>query len=441
MRLARQPALFVCTHNSARSQLAAALWKVLAHAPAESAGTHPSARVHPGAVLAGRRAGLDLADAAPRPLADVTIGDQLVVTVCDRAHEELDPAPTWLHWSIDDPVATNSKSGVRPDGYRAPPADHLPDRRGVMTELAHQPETGTGTVGADLGRRLVAEALGTALLVVAVIGSGIMASRLSPDDVGLQLLENAAATAAALIGLILIFGAVSGAHFNPVVTLVDRANGDITTRDSAAYIAAQLVGGCLGAVDRQPHVRAAGDQHLRHRPLVRRPVVLRGDRHRRAAARHPRLRPQRPSRRRCLRRRPVDRRRLLVHLVDQLRQPRRHGGAHPFRHVCRHRPVIGADVHRDATRRRRRRLRPDSLPLPARRRRRPATDAPSQLGATTMPDLETLSIDQQYALEAGRHHPARRVRRLLLRRRPSSCTSKRATTSSPTGPSSPTSSR
>ena len=71
------------------------------------------------------------------------------------------------------------------------------------------------------------KALGTGFLVVAVIGSGIMASRLSPDDVGLQLLENAAATAGALIGLILMFGAVSGAHFNPVVTLVDRLFGTI----------------------------------------------------------------------------------------------------------------------------------------------------------------------------------------------------------------------
>ena len=80
-------------------------------------------------------------------------------------------------------------------------------------------ETGTGQLRLDLARRLAAEALGTGLLIMAVIGSGIMASRLSPDDVGLQLLENAAATAGALIGLILMFGAVSGAHFNPVVTL------------------------------------------------------------------------------------------------------------------------------------------------------------------------------------------------------------------------------
>jgi glycerol uptake facilitator-like aquaporin len=99
-----------------------------------------------------------------------------------------------------------------------------------------------------LARRLVAEAIGTALLIVAVIGSGIMASRLSPDDIGLQLLENAAATAGALIGLILMFGAVSGAHFNPVVTLVDRMFGAITTRVAILYAIAQTVGGCAGAV-------------------------------------------------------------------------------------------------------------------------------------------------------------------------------------------------
>jgi arsenate reductase len=117
-----------------------------------------------------------------------------------------------------------------------------------VTDLARQPETGTGALRLDLGRRLVAEALGTCLLIVAVVGSGIMASRLSPQDVGLQLLENAAATAGALIGLILMFGAVSGAHFNPVVTLLDRWFGTINTRDAGLYVAAQIVGGCLGTV-------------------------------------------------------------------------------------------------------------------------------------------------------------------------------------------------
>jgi glycerol uptake facilitator-like aquaporin len=117
-----------------------------------------------------------------------------------------------------------------------------------VSRLARQPETGTGRLGLDLARRLTAEALGTGLLVVAVVGSGIMASRLSPDDVGLQLLENAAATAGALIALIWMFGAVSGAHFNPAVTLVDRSFGGITTRDTGLYIVAQIAGGCLGAI-------------------------------------------------------------------------------------------------------------------------------------------------------------------------------------------------
>jgi glycerol uptake facilitator-like aquaporin len=110
------------------------------------------------------------------------------------------------------------------------------------------PETGTGALGVDLARRLAAEALGSAFLIVAVVGSGIMASRLSSDDVGLQLLENAGATAGALIGLILMFGAVSGAHFNPVVTLVDRLLGSITTRDAVLYAIAQTIGACTGTL-------------------------------------------------------------------------------------------------------------------------------------------------------------------------------------------------
>ena len=117
-----------------------------------------------------------------------------------------------------------------------------------MTELADVPETGTGELHLTLARRLVAEAIGTALLIIAVIGSGIMAARLSPNDVGIQLLENAFATAGALVGLILMFGAVSGAHFNPVITLVDRLFGTISTRDALLYTAAQSIGGCAGAV-------------------------------------------------------------------------------------------------------------------------------------------------------------------------------------------------
>ena len=105
------------------------------------------------------------------------------------------------------------------------------------------------THGERLGliRRLVAEALGTGLLIVAVVGSGITAERLS-TDVGLQLLENAAATAGALIGLILMFGPVSGAHFNPAVTLSLRAFGQLGNLETSLYVAAQLIGGVCGTM-------------------------------------------------------------------------------------------------------------------------------------------------------------------------------------------------
>jgi arsenate reductase len=95
---------------------------------------------------------------------------------------------------------------------------------------------------------VVAEAVGTALLVAAVVGSGIVAERLSPDDVGLQLLANALATAGALVALILALGSVSGAHFNPIVTVAERLLGGMSSREALAYVPAQIVGACLGAM-------------------------------------------------------------------------------------------------------------------------------------------------------------------------------------------------
>jgi ArsR family transcriptional regulator, arsenate/arsenite/antimonite-responsive transcriptional repressor / arsenate reductase (thioredoxin) len=109
-RMPPDRALFVCTRNSARSQLAAVLWRSITAAPAESAGTHPAESVHPGAVAAAKRAGLDLTGVTPRMLADVDTVPALVVTVCDQAHEELEPGAGWLHWSIPDPVSTGSRA-------------------------------------------------------------------------------------------------------------------------------------------------------------------------------------------------------------------------------------------------------------------------------------------------------------------------------------------
>ena len=106
----------------------------------------------------------------------------------------------------------------------------------------------TQTAQPTLIARLTAEAVGTALLVATVVGSGIMAQRLSPDDVGLQVLENAAATVGALIALILALGPVSGAHFNPVVSMVTRLFGGLSTRDTILYSLVQIAGGCIGAM-------------------------------------------------------------------------------------------------------------------------------------------------------------------------------------------------
>jgi glycerol uptake facilitator-like aquaporin len=101
---------------------------------------------------------------------------------------------------------------------------------------------------APLTRRLLAEFFGSAFLAAAVVGSGIAAAQLSPDDTGLQLLENAAATAAGLFTFILMFGPVSGAHFNPVVSLVDASFGGLRWRHALAYIPAQVAGCIVGAI-------------------------------------------------------------------------------------------------------------------------------------------------------------------------------------------------
>jgi arsenate reductase len=99
-----------------------------------------------------------------------------------------------------------------------------------------------------LWRRLLAELLGSAFLAALVVGSGIAAQQLSAGTVGIQLLENAAATAVGLFAIILMFGPVSGAHFNPVVSFVDAAFGGLSWRDAVAYLPAQVAGCAGGAI-------------------------------------------------------------------------------------------------------------------------------------------------------------------------------------------------
>jgi glycerol uptake facilitator-like aquaporin len=104
------------------------------------------------------------------------------------------------------------------------------------------------TNAAPLARRLLAELLGSAFLAALVIGSGVAAQTLSPNDVGLELFENAATTAAGLFAIIIMFGPVSGGHFNPVVSLADASFGGIRWRDALAYLPVQVAGCVLGAV-------------------------------------------------------------------------------------------------------------------------------------------------------------------------------------------------
>jgi protein-tyrosine-phosphatase/DNA-binding transcriptional ArsR family regulator len=120
--------LFVCTRNSARSQLASALWSDRTGRPSSSAGTHPVARVHRGAVAAARRRGLSLDGVVPRSLGDVSPGVQ-VVTVCDMVHEELVPESGWWHWSIPDPVEPGSAAAF--DAV----VDELDARIGMVIEV------------------------------------------------------------------------------------------------------------------------------------------------------------------------------------------------------------------------------------------------------------------------------------------------------------------
>ena len=98
----------------------------------------------------------------------------------------------------------------------------------------------------DLARRVTAEAVGTCFLLAAVVGSGIMGERLSGGNVAVALLANTLATGAALVALILTFGPVSGAHFNPAVTLCDASQGGLAWREATAYVAAQVFGALAG---------------------------------------------------------------------------------------------------------------------------------------------------------------------------------------------------
>jgi glycerol uptake facilitator-like aquaporin len=145
-----------------------------------------------------------------------------------------------------------------------------------FTDMAEKSPMGTQM---NLARRLTAEAVGTALLLATVVGSGIMAERLAGGNVAIALLANTVATGAALVTLILTFGSISGAHFNPAVTLADASQGGLAWREVPSYIIAQIVGAFVGVALANLMFELPvffASQHARHGSGLRRNCQIMG---------------------------------------------------------------------------------------------------------------------------------------------------------------------
>ena len=208
----------------------------------------------------------------------------------------------------------------------------------------------------DLTRRAVAEALGTAGLLAAVVGSGIMGERLAGGNVAVALLANSLATGGALLAIISALQPISGAHLNPVVTVVDAAAGGLPWRDVPVVVAAQMAGAVLGVLAAHLMFGEAWVSWATHDRGGVAPGRQRGRRHVRAAGGDPRVCPA-TSRRDSRRGERLHRGGVLVHRVDLVRQSGGDRGAQP-----------DGDLRRDPDRRRRAiRRRPAG-----RRRRRPS---------------------------------------------------------------------
>jgi glycerol uptake facilitator-like aquaporin len=219
-------------------------------------------------------------------------------------------------------------------------------------------------VSAHLGRRVLAEFVGTALLLIAVVGSGITAQTLSPSDTGLALMENAIATGAALVAIILAVGSVSGAHLNPIVSCVDAVFGGLRRTDVAWYVVAQVAGAATGvlvanlmfglpAVNLSSHARFGtglwlGEIIATLGLLLVVFGLVRSKKHPGGALRSRRLHHGR----------------VLLHLIDELRQSRGHAGADAIRYVRRYCAGVGCGLYGGTAARCRGRMRPHSHSVP-----------------------------------------------------------------------------
>jgi hypothetical protein len=200
-----------------------------------------------------------------------------------------------------------------------------------------------------VARRVVAEALGTAFLLAAVVGSGIMGDRLAGGNVAIALLANTIATGAMLVALILTFGPISGAHFNPAVTLADATQGGLAWREVPVYIAAQVAGVCRGRGSASD-VRRAGVFRFASCPRRSPAALQRIHRDVRASLHHLGLRPLAifggAVCSRCLHHRS-----LLVHVVNFVCKSGRNAGPRRVGYVRRYSTGRRAGVHHRAARR------------------------------------------------------------------------------------------
>src|SRR6185369_7737435 len=151
---------------------------------------------------------------------------------------------SWKTISRKPRLASAARKSKRPQPKRRRPRRHRLQRTQMLR--AAPPHLSESRVNHPLRKRVVAEALGTSMLLAAVVGSGIMGERLAAGNTAIALLANTIATGAALAALILAFGPISGAHFNPAVTLADAWQRGIRWREVPAYILAQVVGAFAG---------------------------------------------------------------------------------------------------------------------------------------------------------------------------------------------------
>ena len=264
--MADQPfnVLFLCTGNSARSIMAEAILNKVGAGKfrAYSAGSDPKGRVHPETLRLLQSLDYDTSDFRSKSWHEFTKPGaphfDFVFTVCDNAAAEACPVwpgqPMTAHWGVPDPAeakGTDAEIALAfKDAYRM-----LSQRIGIFTSLPLRALDRLTLQNMKIKdhrtrvmRRWVAECLGTAFLLAAVVGSGIMAAKLAGGNGALALLCNTLPTGAILTVLILTFGPISGAHFNPAVSIATALRGEMPWRRAASYIAAQVIGGIVGVL-------------------------------------------------------------------------------------------------------------------------------------------------------------------------------------------------